>query len=193
MVTSWANAPIPCSQWTGSCPHSVIATCRKGCSAARSGIGAPTTCPISICKENAPKAEGDPCQTDNDCRPVPAVISDDSAERVSSMRPCDWRVRDRKAPVVADWLALCTHSIVDSLRGSTTGLMPLTDPGCSGGVCMAAGEGACVRQGCTKPCRSDDECPAGSQCSFASCDAFESEPTRVGYCKQPLEALACRP
>src|SRR5262245_19647565 len=29
-ATAWAHAPVPCSEWTGQCPH-VDVTCAAGC------------------------------------------------------------------------------------------------------------------------------------------------------------------
>lgn len=189
VVTQWANMPVSCS--AGGCPHGVVGSCRKGCGAAV--INGPPSCVLSICRENMPKAAGDPCETDDDCRPVPARTTASTVQNVYLR--CDLGMGlcvPGTAPVVADWLAPCTPGIVSSLRGMTTGLMQLTDAACSSGVCMAAGEGSCVRQGCTKGCRSDDECPQGSRCSFSSCDPFETEPTRIGYCAVDVSALVCR-
>src|SRR6266496_1211823 len=192
VVTSWANVPVPCSQWTGSCPHSIVGMCQKGCGASNSRIGASMTCPLVVCKENAPKVLGDPCETNDDCRPSPALTGGATPENVYLR--CDITAGtcvSATAPVLADWLAPCTPHVLASFMGVTTGLQAVVDSRCSSGLCLAAGETTCVRQGCTMACRSDDECPMSSLCMGAACDPFAS--TKAGFCAVSTQALSCLP
>jgi hypothetical protein len=191
VVTWWANTPIDCRHWTGSCPSSVVATCRKGCAAAVIHSSVPMACPLVICRENTAKVAGDPCQADDDCRPIPAGSATDTPANIYLR--CDvaaGRCVAASPPVVADWMAACTPSLLTSFMGQTTGVQWFDDPRCSSGACVAAGTQTCVRQGCTTRCRSDDECPMGSRC-INSCDPFDVE--RRGVCVPPSAALPCLP
>ncbi len=189
VVTSWANTPVSCSAWTGSCPHYVVETCRKGCSA--SEISTSTLCPLAICKENVPKVAGDPCETDDECRPSRARTTGTTTPENVYLR-CDVAAGicvSADPPVLADWLAGCTPGLLTSLGGVNTGLVRISDPQCSSGLCMAAGETTCVRNGCTMACRSDDECPTGAICTGASCDPFAVD--RTGFCAVSPQTLPC--
>jgi hypothetical protein len=186
VVTVWAHNPVPCDQWTGECPHGVVTTCSKGCNAA--AMNGPTNCPQAICRENAPKAAGDACQADDDCRPTPATASGNVYLR------CDTgtgKCVTAGPPVLGDWLEACTPSAVESLRGITTPFRVFADTKCSAGACAAAGRETCIAQGCTQPCRSDDECPAGSVCSEAACNPFDS--MKRGFCVGQPASFMCLP
>jgi hypothetical protein len=58
---------------SGGCPaRGPFYTCRVGCTT-RSMPENPS-CPNALCTENAPKLVGDPCATDDDCRPTVARL-----------------------------------------------------------------------------------------------------------------------
>jgi hypothetical protein len=146
-----------CRDWPGECPSGpVVATCRKGC--AQSRLFGDVTDARSICREAIPKVAGDPCQVDDDCRPTVAVATATEIKNVTLR--CDSTAGKCVEGTVippSDWLAACTPGVIQAagLKGSESfsHFAVLTDPNCSSKVCIAAGHGDCVRQGCSSSCR----------------------------------------
>jgi len=196
-VTRWTNAPVACSDWKGDCPHAVVSTCMKGCDKPRLETSGSTDDRV-ICREYAPKVAGNPCQADDDCRPTAAVVTGTEIRNVSLK--CDQASSvcvERPQTPPNDWLAPCTASVIKSakLEGiESAAFHPLPDPGCSSGLCIVAGHTTCVRQGCSVPCRSDDECPPASRCegeAFGWSDPFAV--TKMGACVPSAASLVCLP
>jgi hypothetical protein len=187
VVYTYPLASRPCGV---ACPAgNLAATCQKGCATAMYLFGG---CAGELCKENAPKHAGDPCETDDDCRPSKATVNGTQISNV--YLACDLATGlcvTRAPTALADWKAPCSASVVAPLRGMPNqGSVQLySDPGCSAGLCMAASDGTCVRQSCTKRCRSDDECPSGSQCAGVACDPFST--VSAGYCWASTASLNC--
>jgi len=189
VVTSYPLASRPCGV---ACPAgNMVGTCQKGCATSMYSFSG---CALELCKENVPKHAGDPCETDDDCRPSKATVNGTQISNV--YLACDLATGlcvTRAPTTLADWMAPCSRSVVAPLEGMPDQGSPqlYNDPGCSGGLCIAASDGTCVRQGCTKHCRTDDECPSGSQCAFYTCDAFSS--VNTGYCTTAAASLNCGP
>lgn len=178
------------------CPvGQLVGTCRKGCGPVPSTNG---TCAQALCQENVAKVAGSPCAIDDDCRPSKAVVTGTQIQNV--YLSCDVAagacVARGEPARVADWLSACTPAAVAAHQGDLTtpgAWQRFDDPGCTSGVCASIFDGACIRQGCSQRCRSDDECPSGSQCSVVStaCDAFATE--KKGVCLPPPASLLCLP
>ena len=170
----------PCD---ASCPQRVIGSCPNGCG---SRLLAFQTCRQELCKENAPKYVGDRCATDQDCRPTVVVRSFTTIENTYlACDPVALTCVSRQPPAaVADWLAPCTPELVASHPVSAQQTEQwFDDPKCSSGTCVVAFS-ECARQGCSQPCRTDDECPPGSACSLYGCDRFDPA---AGRSKAPRE------
>lgn len=146
-----------------------VTTCAKGCGITRMSA-ALDVCPGDLCLENVPKKAGDGCQTDDDCRPVPAESS--TTTITNTYLACDTAAHACIAtagPTVADWLKPCSPDVVARIgpAGSTRAFdRGAPDPGCAEGWCAAARvEGAaCIANSCTRACTSDDQCPGASTC-----------------------------
>jgi hypothetical protein len=185
--------------WTDTCPNRVLATCQRGC-ASKPRLASVSRCPSDLCLENYPKEAGDPCSGEADCRPTRATIQNDGV--VQTYLRCDSATQacvPTQAPQLADWLAPCDVKVISAVTPGAYGAV--TDATCSGGVCtyFAAREQACVYQGCSKPCRTDDECPAGAMCEFDLWgDECPTTTSKTGYCapgplNQSSTALPCVP
>lgn len=195
-VVSFDHVPVACADWTGQCPRHVAGRCLQGCAAERM---AGLQCPMEICRENHPKRAGDPCRSMADCQPTPAIVrSDLTVENV--YLTCDAAAGRcvKAAPAsVADWLAPCSPQVIATLTperraGGTFG-GALTDPGCSEKVCayVSRSNEACVRQGCSRLCQRDDQCPPGATCSKEQSACADMSIPEDGYCKPgPRRAIA---
>ena len=110
------------------------------------------------CGEGKSHVAGDPCKTDEDCRPA--------AETQPGQLTCD-RATSRcvaeMGPVAPSWYGktcgIGPAEVVGSfnitlVRGKTCDL------------CLASwpDRAQCLRQACTMPCQFDEDCPAGSVC-----------------------------
>lgn len=157
----------------GACNASevTVALCAKGCAAdgAKAGV---SSCPADLCRENSPKNEGDPCQTEDDCRPTEATTSNTMVTNVTLT--CDGTRQACVAtasPTVADWMKPCSQDVIARIAGEaeTGGRAGVTeDPGCAEGWCaFAATPNSCVTNACTRLCTGDQDCPSGSTCEPA--------------------------
>jgi hypothetical protein len=182
---------VPCAEWTGHCPSAPAGECRGGCGTDR--FTDEVACPLAICRENYPKRVGDSCGTDQDCLPTPARPRSDSPLVDNVYLRCDAttsRCVARAPVVVTDWLAPCNPQVIASIRADDRALGTyggmLDDPGCSEGVCAFEshfGE-SCVRQGCSKRCLHDGECPEGASCTRDDRPGCTNiAPPPAGYCK----------
>lgn len=179
VVIQWGNTPVPCEYWAGSCPRAGVGTCQRGCATTR--IDQTPLCPMEICLELSPKKPGDPCTAEADCHPTRATVADGGV--VQTYLRCETGSHvcvATEAPPLDDWLAPCDPKVVSTATKGAFGA--LSDPSCSGGRCVyyASNAQACVYQGCTKLCRTDDECPTGAVCQTDSCP---TTPSANGYCK----------
>lgn len=189
VVAAGIHAPIPCREWTGSCPVREVGTCRRGCAMAR--IDRYLSCPLDICTENSPKTPGAACTSDPDCLPTRISRDADGGINQTYLR-CDPQSRTcvmTEPPTVPDWLGPCDPNVLGNANRNAA-YPAIADPSCSGGICMYSfPEGrACIEQGCTRPCTDDHQCPRGSRCRT---DGFTCERTRPGYCAIDLR-LPCR-
>lgn len=173
-----------------SCEESTstpVGTCAKGCGIAQMYAGL-DVCPADLCRENVPKKPGDPCQTDDDCRPTQA---DSSTTMVTNTHlACDTAAKACAAaagPTVADWLKPCSADVVAQTAPAGTRAFDrgAPDPGCAEGWCAAARvEGAaCVANSCTRACTSDDQCPAESTCILFVNGTNACDTPPMGWCK----------
>jgi hypothetical protein len=211
VVTEWVHAPVPCAQWNGECPHRQVGQCQRGCGAERMDHRF-EPCPLTICREHYPKAVGDGCQEDGDCRPTRALPTTeaDTADggaadaggtgvRQTYLR-CDQdsgRCVERAAPIVPDWLGPCDPAVLRPLDEGAYGAA--IDSSCTGGRCLVLvpHDRSCIWQGCSKSCVSDDDCPQGAVCQEAPAVACGVSTDLKGYCKPgPLNqigiGLTCR-
>jgi hypothetical protein len=158
------HAPIPCSQYEGSCPVVTAYTCEKGCRRDVARIDSSRALAPDMCEENRPKRAGDPCADERDCRPQIADVPWDGPITHVYLR-CDLdagRCVDRPPPPpIPDFLESCGIGVDDPAR---FGLHEST--ACGSGWCYVDGATqACVYQGCTAPCADDGDCPPGTLCS----------------------------
>ena len=136
-----------------------------------------------------PKKAGDPCQTDDDCRPTEAQSSRTMV--TNTYLACDTAAKACVAtagPTVADWMKPCSPDVVAQIApaGSTRAFdRGAPDPGCAEGWCAAARvEGAaCVANSCTRACTSDDQCPDGSTCILFVNGTDTCDTPPMGWCK----------
>jgi len=169
------------------CPRTVVGTCSAGCGLSMLENG---NCSLSLCRENSPKRAGDPCATDADCRPTEAVVT---GARIDGLYlRCDATtskcVTGTPPAPVADWLAPCTPALVTAAAPTLGAWVTINDAKCSSGSCLVVGTETCIRQGCVQKCRSDDECPSGTQCSNPGCSPFGAE--KIGLCVPAQQAVA---
>jgi hypothetical protein len=175
------------SSCDGSRSSTPIATCAEGCGTARmfDTLG---VCPTDLCHENVPKKAGDPCQTDDDCRPTEAQSS--TTMVTNTYLACDTAAKACVAtpgPTVADWMKPCSADVLAQIGPAGTRAFDrgAPDPGCAKGWCAAARvEGAaCVANSCTRACMSDDQCPAGSTCILFVNGTNACDMPPMGWCK----------
>lgn len=109
-----------------------------------------------LCAEGAPHVSGDPCLTDDDCRPAAASVTGGLS--------CD--VRSGTCTDVS-------RPAAPPEFGASCGLMPSdvpTDPddrvvaGKTCSYCHVVRGTDCVEQACTMPCEYDEDCPDGAVC-----------------------------
>lgn len=201
-VTVWANAPIPCWEWKGSCPIAETFPCVKGCRTDDAAVPFGSD-PHEACEEGRPKKVGDPCAAPSDCLPTPAIVTGpDTVE--NTYLACDADAGTCVAidpPVVVDWLALC--GAID-LSTVPTGAYGFVDaPDCSGGYCLIAPDTTaspwCTAEGCTIACAYDWDCPPDSVCETSLHDWAPGDAAiPTGVCKPGPHgliglALACPP
>jgi len=110
------------------------------------------------CEEWRPKEVDDPCTSRRDC--VPSAHG--------TYLDCDLdsdRCVDVEPPVVPDYLAQCgvTGDDVKLPDDWFYGFVP--SQGCDSGLCLVAGRGTCVAQGCTIACEFNQDCPVDSVCT----------------------------
>ena len=165
-VTEWANTPVPCAYWTGSCPISERYTCMRGC---RSDIvdafGAPYYRARDLCEENRPKQLGDGCSSEADCLPQVALPNDGGGvTNVYLTCAADAGVCAARPPPTppADWLGQCGYGGDTDPSSFAYGVLGTGN--CSSGWCLFVERTGCVAQGCTMACDSDDDCPQDSVC-----------------------------
>jgi hypothetical protein len=163
VVTDIHTQYVPCEIANGECIVSDTYTCERGCRTDIPDIRHDPNEPIEhMCEEFRPKQVGEPCQTEEDCRPEVATVTEEGI--VNVYLTCDTAAGAciaREAPVVPDWLAPCGLTP----QGSPDfGYRFVETDACSGGVCIARENESCVEQGCSIYCASDGECPAGSYC-----------------------------
>jgi hypothetical protein len=196
-------APYSCSNglvWEAcSCgaPSAPPLTCRLGCGERIYG-----SCAIELCRETDPKKVGDACSADIDCLPAPPT--GDPPNLTNTYLFCDLTSGTCAAgipPVVADWLAPCSPTVVASIHpGGFSQYGSLADPACGGGLCAFEldAQAACTRHGCTVPCAHSGQCPPGAACLVGGweqapyCTAPDLTPS--GYCSPRLgsePALSC--
>jgi hypothetical protein len=166
IVTEWAHTPVPCERWTGECPRTgETYTCARGCRT--DGASVPTSGSDSLavaCEEGRPKKAGDPCTTEDDCLPTPA-IPDGMGHLVNTYLTCDGTTCvTRPPPDVPDYLGACGEGLFGAVPPGYHGI--LAAPACSGGLCLyyRRHDVTCVDQGCTLRCAGDQDCPQGSAC-----------------------------
>lgn len=180
--------------------------CRLGCGAnANNVVRLPgNTCLVSLCREAEPKTVGDPCSEDLDCLPAPPT--GDPPNLMNTYLSCDLASGTCAAgemPLVVDWLAPCDPNVLASIaRTGSHQAGSRADPSCGGGLCAFSidGDGACVRNGCTRKCAHSGECPTGATCLVGegwdptlSCAAPALAPD--GYCAPRSDSppLFCQP
>jgi hypothetical protein len=198
VATQYVHAPVPCEFWTGSCPVGRTYQCERGCATDRLQGAGLFACALEICNEHFPKQPGGNCARDEDCRPTRATGTPDGGVTQTYLR-CDTtagRCVETAAPVVSDWLRACDPAVLAGRDKGSFGAAP--DPSCSGGVCVhfVPHDQSCIYQGCSKRCRADHDCPAGSVCQDLE-PLCGISPPRDGYCKPgPLNligaGLPCR-
>lgn len=177
-VISKDHTILSCSS-DGICPYSTVGTCQKGCAVKDLEYHG---CPMRICRENYPKRPGDSCTTEADCHPSMAVRADGGIGQ-THLR-CDVALGicvETDGPELSDWLGPCDPVLMAHVQKGAYGT--LADTTCSAGWCayFADHEENCVRQGCTRACANDQECPPGSVCQTTA-DCRMAEPG-YGYCK----------
>lgn len=175
VVTHYVSAPVPCWEWTGSCPHIDDAyVCEKGCSA--DGFFGHGEAKYA-CEEWRPKLEGDPCQSRRDCLPAEVgVYLDCDTESEACV--------STQAPTLDDLWAHCAVTAED-LRPTPDGYAFGTVPAgaCSGGWCVFGERETCINQGCSKQCEWHQDCPEGTRCDLRRDWSPDlSEDVRVNVC-----------
>lgn len=174
-VVRTAFAAVPCDKWTGSCPLDSTYSCKSGCGVPPKNPN--TYMPLAAwCSETA-KLPGVQCKTDGDCSPVqqPPGLPGDATPVTMSCVVDELTCGASSAPVVPDFMAPCGIEAFAVGRSANYTAGQVVTPACSGGVCMVValakplrGLSPCLRQGCTVPCKTAWDCPAGSVCKYAS-------------------------
>ncbi len=185
VVTTWDHTPVPCEYWTGMCPHYQSYVCERGCRIDANVLYEPFIQPREMCEEWRPKQLGDPCTQPSDCDPQVATI-DSGGSVVNVYLQCDIALGEcvaRDPPVVADYLAQCGVTAPFGQPDAYEYGFVRTSV-CAGGLCLILDDGACVMQGCTIACDSDDDCPMGSVCQL-----FEDWTGGI----RALRSMVCKP
>ncbi len=150
--------------------------CEEGCA-----LSSSTYAPIGseahdLCNEFQRAAEGDLCESDSDCT---GNAVDIDGERVTTYLRCEGATPSEPGtcvltdpPEIADFLATCSLTEASEAR-------PVYTSECSGDICLTEWdeEAGCLRQGCSKSCNFDSECPLGAFCEDSYC---EPGPTLAG-------------
>jgi hypothetical protein len=162
-----------------------VAQCAKGC-ASEGAYANLSACPVALCRENAPKKAGDPCQSEDDCLPTKATWS--STMVMNTNLTCDATTQTcvvTASPTVADWLKPCSPDVVARLAAEANGngiAGAVADSGCAEGWCaFASGPGGCIANACTRQCTGDHDCPSGSICLYAAPASCTFD--RMPYCQ----------
>jgi len=178
VVTRYVHTPVPCAFWTGKCPTGEAFQCERGCRIDMAQTHDPAIRASEMCEELRPKKVGDPCTDESYCEPQVATWDSDW-KVTNTYLQCDTDAGtciEREPPQVADWLAPC-GLVPDGQPGYAYGVVP-TDA-CSGGLCAFVESEACVLQGCTTACDSDDDCPPGAVCQNESPSYCKPGPPNV--------------
>jgi hypothetical protein len=163
LATRYMHTPVKCEHWTGKCPIAEVYPCERGCRIDMTQSFEPAMSARQMCEEFRPKQVGDPCTDESYCEPQVATW-DSEGKVTNTYLQCDIDAGTciaKEPPQVADWLAECGLA-GDGEPGFAFGVV-VTDA-CSGGLCMFVESAACVLQGCTISCDSDDDCPPGAVC-----------------------------
>ena len=169
VVTQYQHTPISCWNWQGSCPVEDVITCQKGC-AEEGGTLDAAGGGYTLCLEHHPKEAGDPCQTAVDCLPTPAIELGWPLGVENVYLQCDKGAGlcvEAPPPVVTDWMQQCQLPTKDwTAPAGAYGAVSRPTDVCSQGWCLIYPdlEVPCIRQGCTKPCDFDWDCPPASTC-----------------------------
>ncbi len=164
VLTRSGRGPIPCEYWKGSCPIIGTYACARGCRI--DGVMPGTGEKLQLgCEEFRSKKLGDPCSTNEDCLPTPAVVTSPTTVENTYLRCVTSAGKCGAAdpPVVPDYLGPC---LLDLKSIPKTAVGYLDAPSCSGKLCLIApnSDFTCLREGCTKSCDGDHQCPPGSVC-----------------------------
>ena len=172
IVTEYVWGAGPCyGDWDEICAGATLLTCTSGACGPSDprygsclegfssyfGVQAPENLLRLYCEEGRPKAEGDACLTDQDCRssaqdPALRLICDDATSTCTPV----------PRPVLDSLGTHCgvavppTDAYSDQLVGGETCELCIIHQG--------AGE-ACISQACTARCEFDEDCPDGFICT----------------------------
>lgn len=170
----------PCGVWSFQCASGMCGTPDPRYAACLSGLGAKSACQnvsqcehITLsCAEGLPKAIGEACDGDEDCRPAADGISRLRCDKTLQPPAC---VEDSRPPAPGNYGADCGFTLLAQPNGwSLTGEMAVNSGAC-GGLCQVLKTDKCILQGCTVPCVFDEDCPEGSVClcgSYGSASAY---------------------
>jgi len=183
-VWLYGNAPRDCCHyrdpWPGPgpvCGFVMLADCApEACDPDAAGDPRYTSClefiddpvlenwehiPPTLCAGGWGRRAGDPCATDDDCRPA----AEDAAPRLRCDVASSTCVADVRPAAPAGFGASCGLTPADLEESHHDGREILA-AGATCDVCYAAWNepGNCWRQACTIPCRFDEDCPDGTVC-----------------------------
>jgi hypothetical protein len=163
------HAPIPCNHpdydtLVAQCiTGTLVGSCEQGCATVTNYRYDVFNDPWTImCEEGRPRIVGDPCQTNADCTPSLQMVI---APPDSTPRPliCNETTQRCVDPDHTDYLNWCN---LDATPATSDDPTYLAAPGCAAEHCLlkrAFRDNHC--QGCTMPCESSEDCPAGSYCA----------------------------
>jgi hypothetical protein len=165
------NAPVPCAEWTGSCPTMHLGTCPAGCGDRAPVALYPWQLPWQQwCEGTEQRLAGDPCTTDDDCAPPAPVPADGGMGDRRVRLGCDMSrgvCEEVPVPVPSDFGDACsaTFDSLSSPSGSAAGVV--ADPTCESGWCGFTAREApdCDLHGCAIACEEDWDCPEGMRCA----------------------------
>lgn len=165
MVVNW---PVPCSEWTGSCPTMYLGTCPAGCGDRAPVALYPWQLPWQQwCEGTEQRIVGDSCTTDDDCTPpAPIVLPDLMGYRRARLGCVRGACEEMPIPVPSDFGQACiaTFDSLSSPTGSAAGVV--VDSSCESGWCLFEARELpdCDRHGCAIACEEDWDCPEGMTC-----------------------------
>lgn len=180
-VTVYEHTPIACGDWTGSCPSAIEYQCKQGCAIKQ--IHDPWIDPKKLCVEEQPNKVGDPCESDEQCKPPDTTYSE-QREPIVSYLFCDTQqgtCQEGEPPVIEGYLEECQ---IENTGRPFGAFGAIEGPNCPGDICLIYGDRTnnCIAQACTQTCTKDQDCPQGSTCTTGPWHGERSkQPT--GYCK----------